>query len=117
MDGVLFIDEAYSLVFGQDSHYDFGAEAIQTLVKLMEDDRDRLVVIVAGYTEDMKRFIASNPGLASRFKTFIEFTDYDGGDLFKILNYMCEASGCRMSMSAMIDAAGLMNSLWTGKGF
>jgi stage V sporulation protein K len=117
MDGVLFIDEAYSLASAQSTQNDFGAEAIQTLIKLMEDNRDRLVVIVAGYTEEMKTFIASNPGLASRFKTFIEFPDYDGGDLFKILNYMCETSGCRMSLGAMIEAAALMNALQTGKGF
>lgn len=84
--GVLFIDEAYSLA--NDDEY--GQEAIDTLLKLMEDYRDDLVVIVAGYPALMKKFIDSNPGLASRFSRYIEFTDYSAEELMQIFSYMCE---------------------------
>ena len=79
LDGILFIDEAYSLVQGGDK--DFGREAISTLLKRMEDDRDRLVVVLAGYTEEMKDFIDSNPGLQSRFNRYIGFPDYTAEEL------------------------------------
>ena len=82
LDGILFIDEAYSLVDGGNS--DYGKEAIATLLKRMEDNRDRLVVILAGYTDDMKRFIDSNPGLQSRFNRYIEFPDYTAEELYQI---------------------------------
>ena len=82
LDGVLFIDEAYSLVDGGENGY--GKEAVATLLKRMEDDRDRLVVILAGYTNDMKRFIDSNPGLQSRFNRYIEFPDYTAEELMQI---------------------------------
>ncbi|SNU09875.1 ATPase family associated with various cellular activities (AAA) [Lachnospiraceae bacterium] len=82
MGGILFIDEAYSLV--TDSEGDFGQEAINTLLKLMEDNRDSLVVIVAGYTEEMKDFIDSNPGLRSRFNRYIQFNDYSDEELLQI---------------------------------
>ena len=84
MDGVLFIDEAYSLVTGGKS--DFGSEAIATLLKRMEDTRDRIVVIVAGYTDEMLRFVRSNPGLESRFTKFIEFPDYSVDELLSIFD-------------------------------
>lgn len=79
--GVLFIDEAYALV---DKNGGYGDEAIATLLKRMEDDRDRLVVIVAGYTDEMKTFINSNPGLKSRFTRYLTFPDYSSKDLYDI---------------------------------
>ena len=79
LDGILFVDEAYSLVNGPQDSY--GDEAISTLLKRMEDDRDRLVVIVAGYTEEMKKFIDANSGLASRFTHYVEFPDYSAKEL------------------------------------
>ncbi len=83
LDGVLFIDEAYTLIdeSGQDQ---YGREAVQTLLKRMEDQRDRLVVILAGYTGEMDRMIRSNPGLSSRVGTTMEFDDYNPEDLCRI---------------------------------
>lgn len=86
LNGVLFIDEAYALVPTANKNNDYGQEAISTLLKRMEDDRDRLVVIVAGYTNEMKRFIDSNPGLQSRFNRYINFPDYTSGELCDIFN-------------------------------
>lgn len=83
LNGVLFIDEAYALV-PENASQDYGQEAISTLLKRMEDDRDKLVVIIAGYTNEMKRFIDSNPGLQSRFNRYINFPDYTAGELVDI---------------------------------
>lgn len=90
--GVLFIDEAYALV-SPDTANDFGSEAVDTLVKMMEDHRDNLVVIVAGYTEEMKVFLRSNTGLISRFNKFISFDDYSGEQLLEILQVMAKRAG------------------------
>jgi len=90
--GILFIDEAYSLAPDVGSGNDFGREAIETLLKLMEDHRDDLIVIVAGYSEPMARFITSNPGLESRFNRYFIFEDYNSEELFSIFSSMCANS-------------------------
>ena len=74
----------------EDSTRDFGQEAIATLLRMMENHRDRLVVIVAGYPHEMQRFINSNPGLSSRFKTFVNFPDYNADELFEIFVKICK---------------------------
>ena len=99
MGGVLFIDEAYTLAGGKEGE-DFGQEAIDTLLKRMEDNRDDLVVIVAGYTKEMEKFINSNPGLKSRFNKFIEFPDYSGEEMFKIFTDMAESHDYLMDKDA-----------------
>jgi stage V sporulation protein K len=89
---VFFIDEAYSLV--PDGRGDiFGQEAINTLLKMMEDHREDLVVIVAGYKNEMSRFIDSNPGLKSRFARSIHFEDYSPAELTNIFKVRCEQHG------------------------
>ena len=88
MGGVLFIDEAYAL--NGKSENDFGQEAIDTILKAMEDHRDNLVVIVAGYTELMDKFIHSNPGLESRFNRFLLFEDYTPEEMFEVFKMRCD---------------------------
>jgi SpoVK/Ycf46/Vps4 family AAA+-type ATPase len=103
--GVLFIDEAYSLTSGADvtgaGADQYGREAVDTLVKEMEDRRDDLVVIVAGYPEPMAAFIAANPGLASRFRTTIEFENYTDDELTDILTGLAEASDYELVPDAL----------------
>lgn len=98
--GVLFIDEAYSL--SADSGAGFGDEAISTLVKAMEDNRDNLAIIVAGYKEPMKQFIESNQGLKSRFQNYIHFSDYSSEELLKIFDELCHSHKMEISESAKI---------------
>ena len=92
LGGILFIDEAYALA-RKGMENDFGREAIDTLVKLMEDNRDDLVVIVAGYTDEMHDFLTSNPGLISRFNKYIDFPDYTDDELMAILAMNAKKQG------------------------
>ena len=98
LGGVLFIDEAYSLSSGGEN--DFGREAIETLLKAMEDHRDDLVVIVAGYTGPMEKFIHSNPGLESRFNRYFFFPDYDGNQLTEIFRIQCKKNSYTLTLEA-----------------
>ena len=106
LDGVLFIDEAYSLVSKSES--DYGKEAIATLLKRMEDDRERLIVILAGYTNEMKDFINTNPGLQSRFNRYIEFPDYNEDELFQIFMRSVEQYEYTMSDEAVSGLKGYL---------
>ena len=98
MGGVLFIDEAYALTNRGEN--DYGTEAVDTLLKAMEDHRDDLVVIVAGYIEPMKRFLHSNPGLESRFNRFIDFPDYTLDELMAMFDMRCESKGYTLDPQA-----------------
>lgn len=109
LDGVLFIDEAYSLT--QLSGNDFGQEAVDTLVKLMEDNRHRLVVIVAGYPEPMNRFISSNPGLRSRFASPLHFDDFSDLELRAILLRMADEENYILDPNAIGIAGKSLESL------
>lgn len=97
--GVLFIDEAYALS-SEDGSNDYGKEAIDTLVKGMEDYRDDLVVIVAGYVDEMKKFIAMNPGLRSRFNKYINFENYSANEMLDIFKLSCEKTKFILSSEA-----------------
>jgi hypothetical protein len=108
LDGVLFIDEAYSLV--EKGGQDFGHEAIETLLKGMEDNRDRLVVIAAGYTERMESFVDSNPGLKSRFSRVIEFPDYTAEEMLLIADGMAREHNLRL-VRFCENAGSLTNNL------
>lgn len=110
LGGVLFIDEAYSLASGGEN--DFGREAIDTLLKAMEDHRDNLVVIVAGYDEPMERFLESNPGLESRFNKYISFPDYTGEELLAIFDSLCSKNGYTPTEEAHTRAAELFRDLY-----
>ena len=100
LGGVLFIDEAYTLSQDQNSANGFGKEAIDTLLKDMEDYRDDLIVILAGYTNEMEEFLNTNPGLRSRFPNIIEFMDYSVDELLLIAHQMFEKKGYRLTAEA-----------------
>ena len=109
-NGVLFIDEAYALTGGKENS--FGKEAVDTLLKAMEDRRENLAVIVAGYTDPMRQFLNSNPGLRSRFTKFIDFPDYDVPSLVLIFGNLCSAAGLKLGAGASETLAAYMSELY-----
>lgn len=113
LGGVLFIDEAYSLV--QDERDTFGTEAIDTLVKLIEDHRDDLVLIVAGYPEKMAHFINSNPGLRSRFTKIFSFDDYTPPQLLEICNYFAKDAGYKLADNASVFLSKLFELMYKSR--
>ena len=115
LGGILLVDEAYALARGDDR--DFGQEAIDTLVKRMEDHRKDLVLIVAGYTAEMETFIESNPGLRSRFPKTIHFPDYSTDELVAIFNIFCNKAGYRCTPAAEARLRELLGACPRDKGF
>lgn len=115
MGGILFIDEAYTLSRGNGKFgivNDFGLEAIDTLLKAMEDYRDKFIVIVAGYSDLMKEFIDSNPGLASRFNTYIHFEDYTADELMQIFLSLCNKEGYVLTKKAWAIAQNMLKDIY-----
>lgn len=108
--GVLFIDEAYTLSTGGDN--DFGREAIDTLLKMMEDNREDLIVVVAGYTDKMSAFLQTNPGLRSRFNKYLEFEDYTPKQLVEIFELFCTNGGYKLASSTHDDLIRLFSVLY-----
>ncbi|MGI5889188.1 MAG: AAA family ATPase [Oscillospiraceae bacterium] len=114
LGGVLFIDEAYALAPGTEN--DFGQEAINTILKAMEDHRDDLVVIVAGYDELMYRFINSNPGLKSRFNKYFHFPDYNAEELFGIFNLFVKKGNYTITEKAQAQVKDYLQTLYLTRG-
>jgi stage V sporulation protein K len=114
MGGVLFIDEAYTLV--QERQDSFGQEAIDTILKAMEDHRDKLVVVAAGYTEEMHRFLQSNPGLKSRFNRYIQFRDYDPPALEEIFVKDITKGGYELDPQALSGVRQLLTNAYQSRG-
>lgn len=108
MGGILFIDEAYSLARGGEK--DFGKEAIDTLVKAMEDHKDQLIAILAGYQREMEQFLASNPGLRSRFPIHIDFPDYSADELLQIAHLMLRQREYRLSAAARAKLSAMLKA-------
>lgn len=113
LDGVLFIDEAYTLSCRGGT--DFGQEAIATLLKRMEDDRDRLIVIIAGYNDEIRGFIDSNPGLQSRFSKYIDFPDYSADELAEIFVTCCNDAKYRLTPDAKNKMVQVMRSAYENR--
>ena len=114
LGGVLFIDEAYTLS-NEKGGNDYGQEAIDTLLKLMEDNRDNLILIVAGYTDLMESFLNSNPGLRSRFNKHIHFQDYTPDELMKIFMSMCKKTGFVVTQGANQLLTAFFHKLYTSR--
>lgn len=114
LGGVLFIDEAYSLAYSENQN-DYGQEAIEALLKAMEDNRNNLVVIVAGYPDLMRKFINSNPGLRSRFNKYIYFPDYNVEELDAIFNKMCKDSDYILSEQAAVKVKQILTQKYEHK--
>jgi SpoVK/Ycf46/Vps4 family AAA+-type ATPase len=115
IDGVLFIDEAYSLTRST-SENDYGMECVATLLKAMEDHRDALIVIVAGYTDLMRSFLQSNPGLRSRFTKEIYFPDYTSDELWRIFKHFVESNGLQLGVGAEEIARAHIDALYEHRG-
>ncbi|MDR2615858.1 MAG: AAA family ATPase [Oscillospiraceae bacterium] len=115
LGGILFIDEAYALA-PPDASNDFGREAVETLLKLMEDHRDDFVVIVAGYDEPMSDFISSNPGLESRFNRYFAFPDYNAEELLAIFGGLCEKHEYTLSDEARKTAGAMLEGMYLLRG-
>lgn len=113
LGGVLFIDEAYSLANDKEDSY--GKEAIETILKAMEDHRDELVVIVAGYDELMHQFIDSNPGLRSRFNKYFQFPDYSGEELLQILQRFCDTNGYTLAPEAIAPLRETLDGMYEAR--
>lgn len=114
LDGVLFIDEAYALKPAGSNH-DFGQEAIDTLLKRMEDHRDRLVVIVAGYEDEMSRFMNANPGLSSRFNKYFYFADYQPHELLEMFEQVCQQNHFQLTQTARETLLDKLSNLYTNR--
>jgi SpoVK/Ycf46/Vps4 family AAA+-type ATPase len=114
MGGVLFIDEAYTLAEGGGN--DYGKEAIDALLKRMEDDRGKFVVIAAGYKKEMQNFIEANPGLKSRFTHFIHLEDYNPGELYQLFNLYAEKSSYKISDDAKELVQNTIQRIWENRG-
>lgn len=108
--GILFIDEAYALSSGGEN--DFGREAIETILKAMEDHRDDLIIIVAGYSLPMKKFLSSNPGLESRFNKYIHFPDYTGEELLQIFQGLCQKHHYTLNEDAAQEVQTFFSALY-----
>ncbi|MCR5576532.1 MAG: AAA family ATPase [Oscillospiraceae bacterium] len=113
LGGVLFIDEAYSLSSGGEN--DFGREAIETILKAMEDHRKELIVIVAGYTGPMEKFLSSNPGLESRFNKYFFFPDYNGEQLMEIFRSQCKKNGYVLTEETEKAAVAMFTELYENR--
>ena len=113
MGGVLFIDEAYTLSAGGNDS--FGQEAIDTLLKIMEDHRDDLIIIVAGYTDLMQKFLDSNPGLRSRFNKQMDFADFNASELFEIFSGLCKKNGYILAGNAAVIVNEHLSALYRNR--